>query len=215
MHAQYSDDYNQFLLSINAFEVNFDLPHKLSSGLKIPFYCDNRLIFSYFHVYEYAVHALKDMIPTYFPEIDVIAPVSTAGLPHGSILGYLFMKPLVYIRPEAKAYGKQKQIEGIFESGKRVLIVEDLVFTGEASLRAVSAIREAGGEVVGVVSLFSYDLAIAQEAFKSHNVALCPLTTFASLIATAEAKGNITSGEKSHLMAWHKDPFKWNTPMAV
>lgn len=215
MHALYTDDYNQFLLSIEAFGVNFESPYTLSSGLKIPFYCDNRLIFSHYNVYEYAVHALKDMIPNYFPEIDVIAPVSTAGMLHGGMLGYLLMKPLVYIRSEAKSYGKKKQIEGVFQRGQKVLIVEDLVFTGEASLRAVKAVRDAGGEVVGVLSLFSYHLITALETFKEQNVALCSLTNFVSFIETAEVSGRITSGQKTELLEWHKNPYEWVAPQPV
>ena len=213
--TEYALEYDKFLLSMKAFEVNFEKPYVLSSELKLPLYCDNRLIFSHSSVFVYAIHALKEMITTYFPNVQVIAGVSTAGIPHGAVLAYLLQLPFVYIRANPKGYGQGKQIEGVIHPGQNVLIIEDLIFKGVASMQAVESVKAAGGNVIGIAALFTYGLNSVEEMFVQNNVLVHTISHMLSLIETAYKTSYITEDQKQKLLEWHANPFIWKPALAI
>src|SRR5690554_1524874 len=144
------------LLQIKALQFNLDNPYTWASGWKSPIYCDNRKVLSYPFIRDYVKSELANMILEHFGDAEVIAGVATAGIPHGALVADLIKLPFIYVRDKAKGHGLGNQIEGVLEPGQKVVVIEDLVSTGKSSLNAVEALREAGAEVIGMCSLFTY-----------------------------------------------------------
>ncbi|MBG0916673.1 orotate phosphoribosyltransferase [Exiguobacterium sp. SRB7LM] len=196
------------LLQIEAVTLSPTEPYTWSSGLKSPIYCDNRLTLSFPKVRQVIVDGLvKSVNPT---EVDVIAGTATAGIPHGALLADRLGLPFIYVRSSAKGHGKGNQIEGRLEAGARVLVIEDLLSTGMSSIDAAQAIRQAGGDVIGIQAIFSYGLPVLQKNLSDADLTATSLTTFSELIEVAESTGVLNRSELDSLRDWQEDPRAWS-----
>ncbi|TCI55886.1 orotate phosphoribosyltransferase [Exiguobacterium sp. SH1S21] len=196
------------LLSIEAVTLSPNEPYTWSSGLRSPIYCDNRLTLSYPEVRSQIIDALVDAVRPL--DADVIAGTATAGIPHATLLADRLGLPLVYVRSSAKGHGKGNQIEGRFDKGARVVVIEDLLSTGKSSIEAAEAIRAAGGEVILIQAVFSYGLDSLSVNLTDANLTASSLTTFAELIEVARNQAVISENEASSLTAWQESPTVWS-----
>lgn len=197
------------LLEIGAVALQPNEPFTWSSGLKSPIYCDNRLTLAYPDVRRTIAAGLAELIRTHFPEADLIAGTATAGIPHAAWVSERLGLPMCYVRSQAKAHGKGKQIEGKAEPGQRVVVIEDLISTGGSSLAAVRALKEAGCEVLGVAAIFTYGLDKAKQAFAAENLPAYTLTDYDTLIETAVRLGAVSEHDLATLRKWRENPEEW------
>jgi orotate phosphoribosyltransferase len=198
------------LLSIHAVALKPNDPFTWTSGLRSPIYCDNRLTLSYPDVRREIAKGLQSLIQENFPEAEIIAGTATAGIPHAAWVSELLNAPMCYVRSSAKGHGKGNQIEGKVEKGQKVVVVEDLISTGGSVITAVQALREAGCEVLGVVSIFTYGLDKGKEAFTQEGIISESLTDFATLVEVAIEKGYINQDDQESLLSWSKAPADWS-----
>jgi orotate phosphoribosyltransferase len=198
------------LLDINAVALKPQDPFTWTSGMRSPIYCDNRLTLSYPAVRREIAAGLQKLILENFSEAEVIAGTATAGIPHAAWVSELMDLPMCYVRSKAKGHGKGNQIEGKVEQGQKVVVVEDLISTGGSVITAVQALREAGCDVLGVVSIFTYGLAKGKELLQENGIKSISLTDFATLIDVAISKGNVTAEDQNSLLSWSKDPSVWS-----
>ncbi|OIK14000.1 orotate phosphoribosyltransferase [Bacillus sp. MUM 116] len=198
------------LLEINAVALKPNDPFTWTSGLRSPIYCDNRLTLSYPEVRRAIADGLSKLIVEKFPDAEVIAGTATAGIPHAAWVSELMNLPMCYVRSKPKGHGKGNQIEGKAEKGQKVVVVEDLISTGGSVITAVQALREAGCNVLGAVSIFTYGLGKGKEAFEQEGIAAASLTDFATLVETAIEKGYISENDKDSLLTWSKNPAEWS-----
>jgi orotate phosphoribosyltransferase len=198
------------LLTINAVALKPNEPFTWTSGLRSPIYCDNRLTLSYPEVRKEIAQGLQSIILEEFSDADVIAGTATAGIPHAAWVSELLNLPMCYVRSKAKGHGKGNQIEGKVEAGQKVVVVEDLISTGGSVITAVQALREAGCEVLGVVSIFTYGLDKGREAFAQEEIQSESLTDFANLVEVAIEKGYISKDDQESLLSWSKSPSEWS-----
>lgn len=197
------------LLQIKALKINLDNPYTWASGWKSPIYCDNRKVLSYPYVRDYVKSELANMILDHFQDAEVIAGVATAGIPHGALVADLIKLPFIYVRDKAKGHGLGNQIEGVLQPGQKVVVIEDLVSTGKSSLNAVKALREAGAEVMGMCSLFTYGFPHAEEAMEEANVTLKSITNYEAMLEVALRLKLIEETELEELKAWRTSPQTW------
>ena len=197
------------LLSIEAVFLKPNEPFTWSSGILSPIYCDNRLTLSYPVFRKEIAKGLVDLIQNYFPDTEIIAGTATAGIPHAAWISDLMELPMCYVRSKAKAHGKGNQIEGKVSIGKKVVVVEDLISTGGSVITAVEALRSAGCEVLGVVSIFTYELVQGKEQLKEANIPTHSLVTYSTLIEVALQKGIILDSDLTTLNDWRKNPSEW------
>ncbi|WP_102262141.1 orotate phosphoribosyltransferase [Mesobacillus jeotgali] len=197
------------LLEIEAVSLQPDNPFTWSSGMKSPIYCDNRLTLSYPSIRRKVAEGLKQLINKHFPGAEMISGTATAGIPHAAWVSELLDLPMSYVRSKAKGHGKGNQIEGKVTEGQKVVVVEDLISTGGSVIEAVEALREAGCEVLGVVSIFTYGLEKGIQQLKTANVNSYSLTDFTTLATIAEEKGLITNENQKSLVKWQKNPVEW------
>ncbi|MFJ5761769.1 orotate phosphoribosyltransferase [Neobacillus sp. NPDC093182] len=198
------------LLTINAVALKPNEPFTWTSGLRSPIYCDNRLTLSYPEVRREIAKGLQSIILDKYPSADVIAGTATAGIPHAAWVSELLNLPMCYVRSSAKGHGKGNQIEGNVEKGQKVVVVEDLISTGGSVITAVQALREAGCEVLGVVSIFTYGLDKGKEAFAQEDIKSESLTDFTNLVEVAIEKGYISKNDQESLLSWSKAPSEWS-----
>jgi orotate phosphoribosyltransferase len=198
------------LLQIKAIKLNNTKPFTWASGLKSPIYCDNRIALSYPKIRTFIRQELVKAIAESFGDINVIAGVATAGIPQGILVAQEMGLPFVYVRSSAKSHGMTNKIEGVINSGQSVVVIEDLVSTGKSSLAAVDALQEAGAKVKGMVSIFTYGLAIAEANFEKAKCKLVSLSDYAHLIKTAVAGNSISENDQSSLLEWRNDPKAWS-----
>ena len=191
------------LLSIGAVRFNPDEPFTWASGIKSPIYCDNRLTMSYPGVRKRIAEGLMELIRMEYPETEVIAGTATAGIPHAAWVSDLMELPMVYIRSKPKGHGRGNQIEGELKEGSRTVIIEDLISTGGSSLIAASAAKDAGADVLGVVSIFTYGLEKAEKNFREAGLPHHSLTDFDALANAAADSGVIPAGSLPGLLDWH------------
>ncbi|WP_070327538.1 orotate phosphoribosyltransferase [Exiguobacterium aurantiacum] len=196
------------LLSIEAVTLSPNEPYTWSSGLRSPIYCDNRLTLSYPEVRSQIIDALVDAVRPL--DADVIAGTATAGIPHATLLADRLGLPLVYVRSSAKGHGKGNQIEGRFDKGARVVVIEDLLSTGKSSMEAARAIQAAGGEVVKIQAIFSYNLPVLAINSLEYELHYSALTTINELIKVAVKKRIITKQEATSLEEWRTNPHGWS-----
>lgn len=197
------------LLEIEAVSLQPDAPFTWSSGLKSPIYCDNRLTLSYPVVRRKVAEGLSQLIKEKFPETEVVAGTATAGIPHAAWVAELMNLPMSYVRSKAKGHGKGNQIEGRILPGQKVVVVEDLISTGGSVIEAVQALRSAGCEVLGVVSIFTYELEKGEQQLKAAEIEAYSLTDFTTLANVAEEKGLISKENLDSLAEWRKNPAEW------
>ncbi|WP_419888544.1 orotate phosphoribosyltransferase [Neobacillus niacini] len=198
------------LLTINAVALKPNDPFTWTSGLRSPIYCDNRLTLSYPEVRKAIAQGLQALILEKYPAAEVIAGTATAGIPHAAWVSDLLNLPMCYVRSKAKGHGKGNQIEGKVEKGQKVVVVEDLISTGGSVITAVQALREAGCEVLGVVSIFTYGLEKGKEAFQQEEIRSESLTDFANLVEVAIEMGYISKNDQESLLSWSTAPSEWS-----
>lgn len=198
----------EMLLQINAIKLSPQNPFTWASGIKSPIYCDNRIVLSHPKVRNYVADSFIEASGAFAP-FDTIAGVATAGIPHGAILAYKMDLPFIYIRDKSKSHGRQNQIEGELKANARVLLIEDLISTGKSSLAAVEPLKEAEVEIAGVMAIFSYQLPVAENAFKNAGINYSTLSDYTTLLDIAIKSNYITEDEKVLLSAWRKDPENW------
>ena len=197
------------LLQINAIKLSIDKPFTWASGWKSPIYCDNRKILSFPFVRDFVKSEMCNVIFQSFENAEIIAGVATAGIPWGAMAADQLKLPYIYVRPKAKEHGLGNQIEGFYEAGKRVVVIEDLVSTGKSSLQVVDVLKNAGLEVVGMISIFNYGFEEAKKAFEKYGLTLKSLTDYDSLIELAIAQKSISESDQKNLSTWRKDPSNW------
>ena len=194
------------LLSIGAVFFRPDEPFTWASGIKSPVYCDNRLTLSAPAVRENIERGLAKKIMEEFPEAQVLMGTSTAGIAHAAITGYILDIPMGYVRSGAKDHGRQNQIEGKLEPGQKVVVVEDLISTGGSVIEVVEALREAGAQVLGVVSIFTYGMQRGLDRLAAAGVKNVSLTNFDRIAAVAAREGYIKPEDVERLIAFRNNP---------
>jgi orotate phosphoribosyltransferase len=204
----------EFLLQIKAVKLSPKKPFTWASGWKSPIYCDNRKTLSYPAVRTYIRQQFVQAINHEFGRPDMIAGVATGGIAHGALVAHDLGLPFIYVRSSAKEHGMKNQVEGDLTVGRSVVVVEDLVSTGQSSLNAVEALREAGCEVKGMVSIFTYGFDEATKAFANAKVHLHSLTNYSVLIDQALQDEYITEKDLLPLNEWRKDPANWGVVKA-
>jgi orotate phosphoribosyltransferase len=181
------------LLQINAIKLNPQQPFTWASGWKSPIYCDNRKALSFPYIRDFVKSEMCNVIFEKFPEAELIAGVATAGIAWGAMAADQLKLPYIYVRPKPKEHGLGNQIEGFYEKGQKVVVVEDLVSTGKSSLQVVDVIKGAGMNVIGMVSIFTYGFPIAEKAFSQYQLPYYSLTNFPVLIELAIEKGLVSA----------------------
>ncbi|MBR6737275.1 MAG: orotate phosphoribosyltransferase [Clostridia bacterium] len=194
------------LLSIKAVFFRPDEPFTWASGIKSPVYCDNRLTLTSVNVRTDVENGLATLIKEYYPEAEVLMGTSTAGIAHAAITAHILGMPMGYVRSGAKDHGRQNQIEGRLERGQKVVVVEDLISTGGSVLEVVSVLREAGAEVLGVVSIFTYGMKKGLERLAGANVKNVSLTNFDVIAEVAAEENYIKKEDVERLIAFRNNP---------
>ncbi len=200
----------ELLLQINAIKLNSKNPFTWASGWKSPIYCDNRVILSFPAIRNYVRDEFAKNIEKQFGKPDVIAGVATGAIGVGILVAQEMSLPFVYVRPEPKKHGRMNQVEGFLQKGQNVVVVEDLISTGNSSLLAVEALRNEGANVKGMAAIFSYGFQVAEDNFKQANVTLYTLSNYDSLLSLAVAKEYIKEAEQDTLKEWRKNPSEWS-----
>lgn len=197
------------LLDIKAVTFSFTKPYLYTfvSGVKGPMYCDNRRLISYPKKRRAVVDEVVKIVKKL--NFDIVGGVSTAGIPWAALIAERLDKPMIYIRPEAKGYGKKRQVEGDLKKGSRVLVIEDLISTGRSAISAIKAVRRNGGKVCDCIFIFTYDLDVAKKNFQRTRCKMHPLLKFSDLIEVATKRNYVSEKEKEDLLKWHKDPKKY------
>ena len=194
------------LLSIKAVFFRPSEPFIWASGIKSPVYCDNRLTLSDVKVRTDVENGLASLIQTYYPEAEILMGTSTAGIAHAAITAHLLGLPMGYVRSGAKDHGRKNQIEGALQPGQKTVVVEDLISTGGSVLEVVNILREAGAEVLGIVSIFTYGMQKGLDRLKNADVINHSLTDFGTVADTAAAEGYIRPEDVSRLIAFRNCP---------
>jgi orotate phosphoribosyltransferase len=197
------------LLQVSAVRLNLKEPFTWASGWKSPIYCDNRRVLSYPFARDYIKSELCNIVFDKFPGAELLAGVATAGIAWGAMTADQLKLPYIYVRPKPKEHGLGNQIEGYFEKGQKTVVIEDLVSTGKSSLQVVDVLKEAGLDVIGMVSIFTYGFPVATEAFAKAGIEYYSLTNYPSLIELAVNKGNVSEKEQEILLKWRDDPANW------
>ncbi len=197
------------LLEIDTIKIQPLSPFTWASGWKSPIYCDNRKILSFPETRSYIRDKFVEIIQEKYPQAEVIAGVATGAIAHGVLVADKMGLPFIYIRSKPKGHGLENLIEGDLKPGQKVVVIEDLVSTGGSSLKAVEAVNNFGGEVIGMLSIFTYNFDVAQEQFKKANIELTPLSRYQVLIDTALEAGEISKDQIETLMEWRRDPANW------
>ncbi|MGX7035809.1 orotate phosphoribosyltransferase [Enterococcus hirae] len=197
------------LLAIEAVFLSPNEPFTWASGLKSPIYCDNRITMSYPKVRKAIAQGLAEKIKQAFPDVEVIAGTATAGIPHAAWVAEILDLPMVYIRSKAKDHGKGNQIEGRIFEGQKMVVIEDLISTGQSVLEATEAAKREGANVLGVAAIFTYELLSGEENFAKAELPLFTLTNYSVLIETALAEKYIDEAELALLKEWKKNPADW------
>ncbi|MBR2593729.1 MAG: orotate phosphoribosyltransferase [Firmicutes bacterium] len=194
------------LLSINAVFLKPDDPFTWASGIKSPIYCDNRLTLTAPEVRNDVENGLVQLIKENYPDVEVLMGTSTAGIAHAAIVGHLMGLPMGYVRGSAKDHGRTNQIEGKLEKGQKVVVVEDLISTGGSAVDVVNVLRDAGAEVLGIASIFTYGLEKGIKKMEEANVKNVSLSDFDALVDVAVEEKYIKPEDKDRLMKFRANP---------
>ena len=194
------------LLSIRAVFFRPQEPFTWASGIKSPVYCDNRLTLTAPQVRTRVEEGLADIVRTHYSQAEVLMGTSTAGIAHAAIAGHLLGLPMGYVRSGAKDHGRQNQIEGRIEAGQKVVVVEDLISTGGSVLEVVEVLRNAGAEVLGVASIFTYGMKKGLERLAAAGVTNHSLTNFDEIAKVAAEEGYIPESDVARLLAFRDNP---------
>ncbi len=204
---------SEALLSIGAVFLRPEQPFTWASGIKSPIYCDNRLTLTAPKVRTLIENALAETIKREYPDCEVLMGTSTAGIAHAAITAHILDLPMGYVRSGAKDHGRGNQIEGRLEQGQKVVVVEDLISTGSSVIEVVEALREAGAQVLGIVSIYTYGMEKGKQKLAAANVKNVSLTDFDTTVALAAQTGYIKESDKAKLLAFRDNPAdeSWRT----
>lgn len=194
------------LLSINAVFLRPEQPFTWASGIKSPIYCDNRLILSAPSVREKVEQGLAELVRKHFPECESLMGTSTAGIAHAAIAATILDMPMGYVRSGAKDHGRANRIEGRLDKGTKVVVIEDLISTGGSCIEVVDALREAGAEVLGIVSIFTYGMKRGVERIAAANTVNYSLSNLDALVEVAAEEGYIAEEWKERILAFRDNP---------
>ena len=201
----------ELLLQINAIKLNPKNPFTWASGWKSPIYCDNRVILSHPKIRVFVREQISKQINELYGKPEIIAGVATGAIGIGMLVADLMNLPFIYVRPNSKKHGRKNQIEGSFEKEQNVVVIEDLISTGNSSLIAVDALREAELKVKGMISIFTYGFPISYENFKKKNVELHTLSSYDILLEQALSTDYINEKDFKILSKWRKNPQDWES----
>ncbi|MBQ1954590.1 MAG: orotate phosphoribosyltransferase [Clostridia bacterium] len=201
------------LLSVKAVFFRPDEPFTWASGILSPVYCDNRLILTAPELRCVVEQAIADTVKAEYPECEVLMGTSTAGIPHAAIAAHILGMPMGYVRSGNKDHGRQNRIEGRLEPGAKVVVIEDLISTAGSAIEVVEALREAGAEVLGIVSVFTYGMKKGIDRLEAANVKNVSLTNFDTVAAVAAETGYIKPEDVQRLIAFRNNPSdeSWRT----
>ncbi|OVE82456.1 orotate phosphoribosyltransferase [bacterium K02(2017)] len=199
----------QILLQLGAVSLNPTEPFTYASGIKSPIYCDNRLMISFPQERQQVTDSFIKQINQHQLEFDVIAGTATAGIPWGAWVAHELNKPMIYIRSNAKAHGKENQIEGKLEAGQKVIVIEDLISSGGSSIAAIKSVQSTQAEVVACLAIFTYQMKQATQNFLDINIPLYTLSCFTDLVNYAVEQNFINEDQRTQVLEWGKDPQGW------
>tara|TARA_B100001027_G_C16264967_1_gene331487 strand:- start:1796 stop:2467 length:672 start_codon:yes stop_codon:yes gene_type:complete len=199
----------ELLLQVNAIKLNIEKPFTWSSGIKSPIYCDNRLILSYPKIRKFISDEISKYIKSKIQKDFYVAGVATGSIAIGVLIAEILKKPFIYVRPEPKSHGAGRQIEGKILERVPVVVIEDLISTGKSSLNAVNTLRKNGIDVLGVFSIFSYDLEVAKINFEKANQKYYSLSDFSKLIECSKKYSQISQDDIDKVYSWKKNPNNW------
>ena len=199
-----------FLTQINAIKLNTKNPFTWTSGIKSPIYCDNRLVLSYPKIREFIANSMSKIINNKYGTDISIVGVATGAIAVGIMIAERLNLQYAYVRPEPKGHGLKNQIEGNIDKNSNVLVIEDLISTGKSSLNAINALKSDGYNVIGMLSIFSYNFEFANKKFVSEKITINSLADYNTLIEIIESKGDISDEEISRLKKWREDPKSWS-----
>ncbi|MDG2264315.1 MAG: orotate phosphoribosyltransferase [Flavobacteriales bacterium] len=197
------------LLQINAIILQPNNPFKWDAGWNSPIYCDNRKTLSYPEIRTNIKQGLAAIVKNHYKGANVIAGVATAGIPHGALVAEELGLPFIYVRSKAKEHGKKNQIEGCFEEGQSVILVEDLISSGKSSLDSAQVLKDAGMNVKGMVSIFTYGFDAAAENFKKAECEYVSLCDYSTLLPIAKEQQYVEESDLSVLNEWRDNPAIW------
>lgn len=194
------------LLEIKAVFLRPQEPFTWASGIKSPIYCDNRLTLSYPHIRNQVEQGLAENIRKHYPDCEVMAGTSTAGIAHAALVADILGLPMCYVRSSAKDHGRNNQIEGKVEKGQKVVVVEDLISTGGSVIEVVNVLREVGAEVLGIASIFTYGLQKGIDRMQEAQVKNVSLSNYDALVEVAVEQDYIKAEDVKKLQAFQKNP---------
>lgn len=197
------------LLQVQAIRLNVKEPFTWSSGWKSPIYCDNRKVLSFPYIRDFIKSEMCNVLFEQFPQAAMLAGVATAGIAWGAMAADQLKLPYIYVRSKPKEHGLGQQIEGYYEKGQPTVVIEDLISTGKSSLQVVDILRQAGMEVIGLVSIFNYGFEAGKKAFENAGVPFISLSDYPTLINLALEKKIVSPEEESVLLKWREDPAGW------
>jgi orotate phosphoribosyltransferase len=200
----------EFLLRIKAIQLSPNEPFTWASGRKSPIYCDNRKVLSHPTVRTFVRQLTVEAVEKQFGKVDAIAGVATGGIALGALVAQELGLPFIYVRSKAKGHGLGNAIEGDLSVLSNVVVIEDLISTGQSSLKAVDALRQAGVEVKGLIAIFTYGLPVAKAAFADAQCPWMTLTDYPTMLDQASAEGYLNDGQRGLLDAWNSDPVGWS-----
>ncbi len=198
-----------FLTQINAIKLNTKNPFTWTSGIKSPIYCDNRLVLSYPKIREFIADSMTHIIKNKYGSDISIAGVATGAIAVGAMISERLNVPYAYVRPEPKGHGLRNQIEGNIEEKSNVVVIEDLISTGKSSLNAINALKSEGINVMGMLSIFSYNFDFANKKFTDEKVTINSLADYNTLVEVIESNGDLNNDEITRLKKWREDPENW------
>ena len=198
-----------FLTQINAIKLNTKNPFTWTSGIKSPIYCDNRLVLSYPKIREFIADSMTQIIKNKYGSDISIAGVATGAIAVGAMISERLNVPYAYVRPEPKGHGLRNQIEGNIEEKSNVVVIEDLISTGKSSLNAINALKSEGINVMGMLSIFSYNFDFANKKFIDEKVTINSLADYNTLVEVIESNGDLGNNEIARLKKWREDPENW------
>ena len=199
-----------FLTQINAIKLNTKNPFTWTSGIKSPIYCDNRLVLSYPKIREFIADSMTQIIKNKYGSDISIAGVATGAIAVGAMISERLNVPYAYVRPEPKGHGLRNQIEGNIKEKSNVVVIEDLISTGKSSLNAINALKSEGINVMGMLSIFSYNFDFANKKFIDEKVTINSLADYNTLVEVIESNGDLGNNEIARLKKWRENPENWS-----
>lgn len=198
-----------YLLQIKAIKLETEKPFQWSSGIYSPIYCDNRIVLSFPKIRKLVCDCFVEIIKKKYNDTELVAGVATGGIGMGMLIAEKLDLPFVYVRPHAKKHGRKNQIEGLIKKNIKAIVIEDLISTGKSSLNAVDALKKEKVNVIGLISLFSYELEDAKKNISKSGLNYCSLSNFSDLIKIALSTNYIDTKQKEEIFKWRLNPQKW------